>query len=88
MRLRRSTMSIHKSLSVGDRLRKHRNVLTRDERLARLEKEGRWREGDSVVGLPKVRNIKVASRKKPKKKEKAPAVETAGEEKAEGTPQT
>ena len=78
-------MSIHKSLSAGDRLRKHRNVLTRDERLVRLEKEDRWKEGDSVLGLPKVRNIKVAAKKKAKKEEKAPAVETAGEEKAEGT---
>ena len=69
-------MSIHKSLSAGDRLRKHRNVLTRDERIARLEKEGGWKEGESVLGLPKVRNIKVVARKKTKKKEKAPAVET------------
>ena len=80
-------MSIHKSLSCGDRLRKHRNVLTRDERLARLEKKGRWQEGDSVFGLAKVRNIKVITRKKAKQKEKAPAVETTapGEEAAQET---
>lgn len=81
-------MSIHKSLNVGDRLMKHRNVLSREERLARLEKEGKWKEGDAILGLPKVRNIKVVSRKKAKAKEKAPAVETtAPEEKpAEETP--
>ena len=81
-------MSIHKSLSSGDRLKKHRNVLTRDERLVRLEKKGRWKEGDSVLGLPKVRNIKVVARKKAKEKEKAPAVETTApeEEAAQETP--
>ena len=73
-------MSIHKSLSSGDRLKKHRNVLTRDERIVRLEKEGRWKDGESVLGLPKVRNIKVVARKKAKKKEQAPAVETAAPE--------
>ena len=80
MSLRRRKMSIHKSLSSGDRLRKHRNGLTRDERIVRLEKEGRWKDGGSVLGLPKVRNIKVVARKKAKKKEKAPAVETAATE--------
>ncbi len=74
-------MSIHKTLSGGGKLKKHRNVLTRDERVARLEKEGRWQEGESVLGLPKVRNIKIVARKK-KKKEKAPAVATASEEEA------
>ena len=81
-------MSIHKSLSVGDSLKKHRNVLSREERIARLEKAGRWKEGDSILGLAKVRNIKVVSKKKAKKKEKAPAVETAASEEkpAEETP--
>jgi small basic protein (TIGR04137 family) len=30
-------------------------VLTRAERIARLKELDRWKEGDSVLGLPKVR---------------------------------
>ena len=49
---------------------KHRNVLTRLERLTRLESESRWAEGsNAITGLPKVRSIKVAVKKKKKKGE-------------------
>lgn len=51
-------MSMHKSFAGGGGLSKHRNVLTRVERLERLKREGRWTEDAGVFGLPKVRNIK------------------------------
>ncbi len=60
-------MSIHKTLFIGGALLKQRSVLTRRERLDNLEKEGRWNEGESVFGLPKVRTrFKVVSRKQKK----------------------
>ncbi len=63
-------MSIHPSLKTGGGLSKHRNVLNRSERLERLEEEGKWKEEDnSVLGLPKVRNIKMKAKKKAKKEE-------------------
>ena len=52
-------MSIHRSFAGGGGLSKHRNVLTRVERLERLKADGRWESGKKVTGLPKVRNIKV-----------------------------
>ena len=65
-------MSIHRSLATSGRARRHRNVLTREERIAKLEDEERWDETKAVWGLPKVRSIKpVAGGKKKKKEEKA-----------------
>lgn len=63
-------MSIHSSLRTGGSLSKHRNVLSRAERLLRLEDEGRWAESkNSVLGLPKVKSIKPKAKKKAKKEE-------------------
>ena len=61
-------MTIDKSLKVQRGLIKNRNVLTRVERLARLQDADRWKEGDSVFGLPKVRVQKVTLKKKKKVK--------------------
>lgn len=63
-------MSLDKSLVSKDALVRHRNVLTRTERIEKLMDEGKWDpEKDDVFGLPKVRNIQVV--KKKKKKEEA-----------------
>jgi small basic protein (TIGR04137 family) len=62
-------MSIHKSLVPASKLRRHRNVLTRSERIEALKKESRWDESKSIFGLGKVRNILMKA--KPKKKETA-----------------
>lgn len=73
-------MSVHRSLKTGGALIKHRNVLKRTERLERLEEEGKWSEDkDSVLSLPKVRNIKLKTKKKSKKDE------AEGDAAAEGT---
>src|SRR5688572_9389516 len=64
-----SGLSIHKSLVPASKLRRHRNVLTRSERLEMLKKDGRWDEAKSIFGLSKVRNI--MTKAKPKKKEAA-----------------
>lgn len=76
------TVSVHKSLRTGGGLNKHRNVLTRIERIKILEEAGQWREGqNAVVGLRKVKSIKVAAKKKAAKKE---ATEGAGAVSASG----
>ncbi len=62
-------MSIHSSLRMGSGMVKHRNVLSRSERLERLEQHGRWNREKSVLGLPKVRSIKMAVKKKKKDEE-------------------
>ncbi len=70
-------MTIDKSLKVRRGATRSRSVLTRVERIARLTEADRWQEGDSPLGLPKVRVRKLAMKKKKKKKEE--------EEGAEGT---
>ena len=57
---------------------RNRNVLTRVERLAKLQEAERWSEGDSVYGLPKVRVQKVSLKKK-KKVKKADEGDDAGD---------
>ena len=48
-------MTIDKSLKVRRGATRNRSVLTRVERIARLQQADRWKEGDSPLGLPKVR---------------------------------
>ncbi len=62
-------MSIDRSLKTANALTRHRNVLTRAERIAKLKDLEKWESGKSPFGLPKVahRNLKVG--KKTKKKE-------------------
>jgi len=59
-------MTIDKSLRVKAGAISNRNVLTRAERISKLKETDRWREGDSVLGLPKVRVLKLALKKKKK----------------------
>ena len=64
-------MSLDRSLKGANALVRHRNVLTRTERLAKLAEEERWNESKSVFGLPKVAHRKLALAKAAK--EEAPA---------------
>jgi len=75
-------MSIDRSLKISGALNRHRNVLTRDERIEKLQEEGAWEQGDSLVGLPKVAHRKATVGKKDEKeKDDEVAAETAGEAK-------
>ncbi len=71
-------MSIDRSLKLKDALVRHRNVLTRAERIDVLKDEERWNDGDSVMGLPKVAHRKSAAGKKAKAEEAAAAAAVAG----------
>jgi small basic protein (TIGR04137 family) len=62
-------MTMDKSLKVHRGLVRSRSVLTRAERIERLKTSDRWREGDSPLGLAKVRVYKIAVKKKKKRKE-------------------
>jgi|SRR6476469_3808173 len=59
-------MTIDKSLRVKAGAISNRNVLTRAERILKLKETERWKEGDNVLGLPKVRVLKLALKKKKK----------------------
>lgn len=64
-------MSLDRSLKSKASLARHRNVLSRAERIARLRGEERWQEEEGVLGLPKVGNIKPKAGKKKVKEEAA-----------------
>jgi small basic protein (TIGR04137 family) len=68
-------MTIDKSLRVRAGMIRNRNVLTRAERLQKLLENERWSDGDSVLGLPKVRVQKLALKKKKKVKKEEGAEE-------------
>lgn len=69
-------MTMDKSLRMRSGMARARSVLTRDERIERLKSSDRWKEGDSPLGLAKVRVFKLAIKKKKKVKK---------EEEGEGT---
>lgn len=73
-------MSIHPSLSLSDKDKKQRSVLKRAERIKMLMEKGKWKEGDNVYGLPKVKTIRIKI-----KKEKAEKAETVATEAAAPT---
>ena len=66
-------MSIHSSLRTAGKMRKHRSVLKRYERLKVLKDKNLWSDEKSPLGIPKVKmqRLKV-------KKEKAAAPDAAG----------
>ncbi len=59
-------MSIDRSLKIKGALSRHRNVLSRAERIEKLKEEERWSEGDSLLGLPKVAHRKSHAGRKDK----------------------
>ena len=68
-------MSIDRSLKVKGALTRHRNVLTRAERVEKLKDEEKWYEGASVLGLPKVAHRKSYAGRKEKAAPKEAATE-------------
>jgi len=69
-------MSLDRSLKTGAGLARHRNVLTRAERVAKLRAAGKFdMDAGDPLGLPKVGNRKVVAGGKSKKK--GPAAEEA-----------
>ena len=69
-------MSLDPSLKTGGGLAGHRNVLTRAERIAKLQQLGEFKAEDSnALGLRKVGNRKVVAGGKSKKKKKDDADE-------------
>jgi len=48
-------MSQHASLKSASRISEKRNVLKRFERIDIMRKQGKWKEGDRALGLPKTK---------------------------------
>lgn len=77
-------MSIDRTLKIKDALSRHRNVLSRAERIEQLKEEERWKQGGSVIGLPKVAHRKSHSGRKSSKAE----TKQETEQPQEGTTET
>jgi small basic protein (TIGR04137 family) len=81
-------MSRDKSLKSASTLARHRNVLTRAERIARLTELGRWKDDSGPLRLPKVAHRKATVGKKAKAKkaaegDEAPITKPEGDKPAE-----
>ncbi|MEL6105131.1 MAG: small basic protein [Planctomycetota bacterium] len=61
-------MTLDRSLKVRAGAIKTRNVLTRAERIAQMQKQDRFNEEENVLGMPKTRVMKVSLKKKKKVK--------------------
>ncbi|MCA8999765.1 MAG: small basic protein [Planctomycetaceae bacterium] len=61
-------MTLDRSLKVKAGAIKSRNVLTRAERIAQLQRLEKFNEDENILGMPKVRVMKVSLKKKKKVK--------------------
>jgi small basic protein (TIGR04137 family) len=48
-------MSQHRSLKSSTKIAARRNVLKRFERVELMKKQGRWKDGQSLFRLPKIK---------------------------------
>lgn len=77
-------MSLDRSLKSKASLSRHRNVLTRAERIKVLAEEEKWNEEKGIFGLPKVAHRKAAISTKVKKEAKEGEAAAAGAAPAAG----
>ena len=78
-------MSLDRSLKIRGALSRHRNVLTRAERIEKLKDDEKWDEEDSLFGLPKVAHRKIHVAKKEAKAPEEAAADGETAEQAETT---
>lgn len=70
-------MSIHPSLAISEKDKKQRSVLKRAERIRALLEKGKWKEGDNVYGLPKIKTVRIKIKKEKAEKVEAQPTEAA-----------
>lgn len=69
-------MSLDKSLKRKGGMTRPRCVLTRAERIGKMQENGKWTEGLSPFGLPKTRVQKIVLKKKKEKTAEGDAAAT------------
>jgi len=80
-------MGLHPSLKRAEKLGGSRSVMKRTERIKWLKEKGKWNEDDPVLGLPKIRIVKLKALKKEKAKETEEGA-AEGEEQVQAQAQT
>ena len=79
-------MGLHPSLKRAEKLGASRSVMKRTERIKWLLEKGKWSEEDKVLGLPKIKIVKLKALKKEKPKEAEEQKEEAVAPEAEKKP--
>ncbi len=69
-------MSVHPSLSSKGKGKRSRSVLKRFEKLKHLLEKEKWKLGNSVFGLPKVKTLRLKFKKAKKAAEAEATAET------------
>lgn len=62
-------MGLHSSLKRAEKMGASRSVMTRTERIKWLIDKGQWSDEKRVLGLPKIKVVKLKTAKKEKPKE-------------------
>lgn len=70
-------MALHSSLKRSEKMAVSRSVMKRIERIKWLMQKGEWKESSPVLGLPKIKVLKIKTGKKEKAKDAAPKPEDA-----------
>ncbi len=70
-------MGLHSSLKRAEKMTATRSVFKRAERIKWLKEKGQWKDGDKVVGLPKIKVVRIKVARKEKVKEETVAGTTA-----------
>jgi len=78
-------MSLHPSLKIDSAGTQQRSVLSRIERIKDLMQKDLWKDGQSVIGLPKTKIIKIKTASKEKKEEGEEEGTAKAEETAEAS---
>lgn len=73
--MKEKDMSLHPSLVSLGKTKQQRTVLKRIERIKHLMEKGLWEEGDAVIGLPKIKTVRLKLKKE--KITEAPTAEGA-----------
>lgn len=78
-------MGLHPSLKRAEKLGGRRSVMKRTERIKWLMAKEKWSESDRVLGLPKIKILRLKAIKKEKPKEAEGAAAVTEEQKTEET---
>lgn len=74
-------MGLHSSLKRTKKLGGSRSVMKRTERIKWLKEKGKWNEKDAVLGLPKIKIVKLKAIKKEKTKDTEEGAAEKGDKK-------
>jgi len=73
-------MSLHPSLKGSKKLSSKKTVLKREEKIKWLMDKKEWKEDNPVLGLPKIKIVRLKVSRKEKKEETSPEAKESSKE--------